>query len=113
MKVELASPTVLPALANREPAAKKIQAEVIKKNALVGPAKKSDVDETRGTEKKIELRPGQTQLRFETDKDTGIQLIKIIDAESGEVMLQFPPEELLNITKSLNHLKGLFVSKES
>ena len=113
MKVELTSPTLLPALANREAAAKKLQAEDTKQNAVREPAKKFDVDETRGTETKVELRPGQTQLRFETDKETGIKLIKIIDAESGEVMLQFPPEELINITKSLHNLKGLFVSKES
>lgn len=113
MKVELTSATILPAVANRELGAKKLQSQDIKHNAVREPEKKTDFDETRRSEKKIELRPGQTQLRFETDKDTGIQLIKIIDAESGEVMLQFPPEELVNITKSLQNLKGLFVSKES
>jgi flagellar protein FlaG len=52
-------------------------------------------------------------LRFEQDKDTGIQVIQIVDAESGKLVRQIPPEELLNITKALRDIKGLMVSKES
>ncbi|MDH3446035.1 MAG: flagellar protein FlaG [Deltaproteobacteria bacterium] len=113
MKVELTSPNILPAVPNREPAAKKLQAEDINHNAAREPEKKTNLDDNVRTAKKIDLVPGQTHLKFETDKETGIHLIKIVDAESGEVMLQIPAEELLKISKSLQNFKGLLVSKES
>jgi flagellar protein FlaG len=63
--------------------------------------------------KPIVLNRAQVRLRFEQDKDTGIQVIQIVDAESGKLVRQIPPEELLNITKALRDIKGLMVSKES
>lgn len=51
-------------------------------------------------------------LRFNLDKETGIQVIQVIDAKSGELVRQIPAEELLKIAKALRDLKGLLVAKE-
>lgn len=54
----------------------------------------------------------QVNLRFELDKKTGIQVIQVIDAQSGELVRQIPPEELIDIAEALRELKGLLISKE-
>lgn len=55
----------------------------------------------------------QVRLRFNQDKDTGVTIIQVVDADSGELVRQIPPEELLNIAKAFRELKGLIISKES
>ena len=43
-----------------------------------------------GRSKPIVLNRAQVRLRFEQDKDTGIQVIQIVDAESGKLVRQIP-----------------------
>ena len=63
--------------------------------------------------KPIVLDNTQVRLRFDQDKDTGVRIIQVVDADSGKLVRQIPPEELLNITKALRDIKGFIVSKES
>lgn len=63
--------------------------------------------------KPVILNDAQCRLRFERDKETGIHIIQVVDAKSGKLVRQIPPEELLNITKALREIKGLMISKES
>ena len=63
--------------------------------------------------KPVILNDAQFRLRFERDKETGIHIIQVVDAKSGKLVRQIPPEELLNITKALREIKGLMISKES
>ena len=113
MNIELISPTKLAAVPNRQWESKMLQRENIRDYAVRHPEQTPEVDRVGPAAKTIELGPDQTHLRFETDKDTGVHLIKIVDTKSGEVVRQIPSEELLYITKSLQNLKGLLVSKES
>jgi flagellar protein FlaG len=62
--------------------------------------------------KPIVVENAQVRLRFDQDKETGIHLIQVVDAESGKLVRQIPPEELLNVIKALRDIKGLMVSKE-
>ncbi|HIE58960.1 MAG TPA: flagellar protein FlaG [Hydrogenothermaceae bacterium] len=55
--------------------------------------------------KKLELL--NSQLRIETDEDTGIQVIKIVDKDTKEVIRQIPPEAVLKVAKYLNEVAGL------
>ena len=55
--------------------------------------------------KKLEIL--NSQLRIETDEDTGIQVIKIIDKDTKEVIRQIPPEAVLKVAKYLNEVAGL------
>jgi flagellar protein FlaG len=50
------------------------------------------------------------RLQFAVDKDTGERLVRVLDPETGEVLRQFPPEELLHLMKTLRDLKGVFLS---
>ena len=90
-----------------------IKAGDSKKKVVSEPARDPEPSKPEARSKPIVLNHAQVRLRFEQDKDTGIQVIQVVDAESGKLVRQIPPEELLNITKALRDIKGLMVSKES
>ncbi len=46
---------------------------------------------------KAYLSESKRQLNFERDEHTGHTVIKVIDPASGEVIRQFPPEEILKL----------------
>ena len=50
------------------------------------------------------------RLKFQSDKETGERVILLIDSETGEVVRQIPPEELLHVMKALRDLKGMLFS---
>lgn len=45
------------------------------------------------------LKDRERDLEFSVDEDTGRTILKVIHAESGEVIRQIPPEELLNVAR--------------
>ncbi|OGT22444.1 MAG: hypothetical protein A2V90_09925 [Gammaproteobacteria bacterium RBG_16_57_12] len=55
-------------------------------------------------------------LQFTVDKDTGRTVVRVIDAETDEVVRQIPSEELLAIARHIkesmegDELKGAFIS---
>jgi len=54
-----------------------------------------------------------SQLKVETDEDTGIRVIKIIDKETDEVIRQIPPEVMLKIAKYLDEVTGLLFNEKA
>ena len=50
-------------------------------------------------------------LRFHLDRDTGIRVIQVVDEESGDVIRQIPPDEIVDFTRQLQSTKGHFVSR--
>jgi flagellar protein FlaG len=63
------------------------------------------------TSRVIEIDNMRVSLQFKEDKETGIQVVQVVDPDSGRVVRQIPPEEILTITKALRDLKGLLVSR--
>lgn len=61
--------------------------------------------------KKLELL--NSQLKIETDEDTGIQVIKIVDKNTKEVIRQIPPEAVLKVAKYLNEIAGLLFDSKA
>jgi len=51
----------------------------------------------------------ETKLRIDRDADTGRFVYKSIDAESGEVINQFPPETILQIISKFRDPEGLIL----
>jgi flagellar protein FlaG len=51
-------------------------------------------------------------LEFSVDADTGTHVIKVIDRNSGDVVRQIPPEEVLAFLRQLQDSKGNFVSRK-
>ncbi len=55
----------------------------------------------------------QTSLKVEIDKDTGIQVVKIVDEKTKEVIRQLPPETMLKIAKYIDEITGLLFDKKA
>ena len=57
------------------------------------------------------IRMFNTHLSFEVDHPSKRIIIKIVDAETEEVIRQIPPEELLRIMHHIDELLGLLVDE--
>lgn len=53
------------------------------------------------------------KLNFQTDEDTGMTIVKVIDTESDKVIRQIPTEEAVQIAKSLDKLRGLLLNDKA
>ena len=58
------------------------------------------------------LKLFNSSLHIEIDKDTGIQVVKIIDNDTKEVIRQLPPETTLKIAKYIDEITGLLFEKK-
>jgi len=53
------------------------------------------------------------KVRLEVDTELHSVIIKIVNRDSGEVIKQIPPEELVDLAKKMKNLKGMsLVDKE-
>ncbi|GAA5159767.1 flagellar protein FlaG [Viridibacterium curvum] len=59
------------------------------------------------------VSPVARNLQFSIDDETGRSVVKVVDATTNEVIRQIPSEELLQITRSLDRLSGLFVKQKA
>jgi flagellar protein FlaG len=48
-------------------------------------------------------------LEFTVDKDSGRDVIKVIDKSSGDLVKQYPSEEVLSLVANLSNMVGGFV----
>ena len=55
---------------------------------------------------------GVYSVRFENN-DSDQLVVKVVDTETDEVIRQIPPEELMELTKTLNELRGNIVDTVS
>ncbi|BCX89078.1 flagellar protein FlaG [Methylomarinovum tepidoasis] len=51
------------------------------------------------------LQTVQRNLEFSIDRDTRQVVVKVLDAESGEVVRQIPPESVLKLAKAMKESK--------
>jgi flagellar protein FlaG len=54
----------------------------------------------------------QKGLAFKVDEDSGVQVVKVIDVKTGDLIRQIPNEEALEIAKKLNEVAGLLMKTE-
>lgn len=52
-------------------------------------------------------------LRFSIDQDSGKTVVKVVDAQTDQVIRQIPSEEVLEIAKDLERMKGLFLRQQA
>jgi flagellar protein FlaG len=53
------------------------------------------------------------QLKIHVDDETERVVVKIVEQESGEVIRQIPPEELLELERYLSSPKGLLLQEQA
>ena len=51
----------------------------------------------------------RADISFSIDEASGVQVVKIMDRQSKEVIRQFPSEEAIRIAQALDKLQGVFV----
>ncbi len=73
---------------------------------------REQLDRAMGEVKKA-LAPVARNLQFSIDEETGRSIVKVVDSSTNEVIRQFPSEELLAITRSIDRLSGLFVKQKA
>ena len=54
-----------------------------------------------------------TNLQFRLDEDTGHTVVKMIDTSTAEVLRQFPSEEMLAISRSIDRMQGLLINRKA
>jgi len=64
----------------------------------------SQIQETLG---KIDFR-----LDFSVDPDTQTVVAKVVNAQTGKVIREIPPPELLALAKSMKELEGIFFDEK-
>lgn len=53
-----------------------------------------------------------TKITFDVDEATGQSVIRVLNKETGELIRQVPPEELLILAAKMKQLSGLIFSQE-
>jgi flagellar protein FlaG len=102
-----------PAVASKEAVQQK-PAKTAEIAAKAAKAQEADERDVKAAISKIEkfIAPATRDITFSVDNDTGINLIKIIDRSSNQVIRQIPTEEVLNIARALDNLQGLLVREK-
>ncbi len=54
-----------------------------------------------------------SSVEFSLDEDSGRTIVKMVDTASKEVLRQFPSEEMLAISKSIDRMQGLLINREA
>ena len=61
-------------------------------------------------EKFIQSHSG-SQIQFSVDKETGLNIVKVVDSVTHEVLTQIPGEEVIAIAQAIDKLQGLMSIK--
>ena len=48
-------------------------------------------------------------LQFQVDEDSGRDVIKVLDKDTGDIIKQYPSEEMLNLVSKLSETAGLLI----
>jgi flagellar protein FlaG len=53
------------------------------------------------------------ELHFAMEKGTGLSVVKLINRQSGETVLQFPSEAILQIAKGIDQVTGAIIQRKA
>lgn len=77
----------------------------------IQPDKKSVLDAAEQANLAIAGLP--TDLKFTVDEDTGTPIVRIVDRKTKELIRQIPAQEMLEIRKHLDELRGLLIKEKA
>ncbi len=73
---------------------------------------KNDLEEIKKATNQV-LEQINIELDFSVDKDLNTVVVKVINKETGKVIRQIPPEEMLKIAKRIEEMTGLLLDRWS
>jgi len=104
---------------NPEPQAKTIEKKVVAEKVVAekvdaGYAEKHEDKNIKETLDKISSIADSysRKISIEVDTELNITIVKIIDADTGQVIRQIPAKELVELSKHAKDQKGLLINKE-
>ncbi len=53
------------------------------------------------------------ELHFALEKGTGMTVVKLVNRQSGETVLQFPSEAMLQIARSIDQVTGAIIQRKA
>jgi len=59
-----------------------------------------------------QLESMNRSIRFSVDVQTKDLVVKVVDKETGDVVMQIPPEEVLKLRERLSEMSGLLMVKQ-
>ena len=59
-----------------------------------------------------EVGVGDIRLNYSVNQPTGEVVVTVIDGQTGKVIRQIPPEELLALAESMKEFEGIFFNKK-
>lgn len=59
------------------------------------------------------VRAVQSRLQFVADETSGQMIVRVVDAESNELIRQIPSEEMLAISRAIERMQGLLIQGEA
>lgn len=73
----------------------------------------TDPKEVEGATKKLQdfVSSMRGDIQFSIDKDSGQTVIKVVDKNTQDVLMQLPSKEALEIAKALDKFQGLLVKQ--
>ncbi len=87
-------------------------AHVDSEQAQPGPLDRTALDRAAAKVSTV-LESTDSRLKIEVDDEAERVVIKVIEQDSGKVIRQIPPEELLQIEKYLSSAKGLLLQEQA
>ncbi|MBN1866584.1 flagellar protein FlaG [Candidatus Sumerlaeota bacterium] len=61
----------------------------------------------------LKVQQRATQVEFTIDRDTDNVVVRVLNKETGEVIREIPPEEIINLRQALEDIRGLMLSRMS
>jgi flagellar protein FlaG len=74
-------------------------------------AKKQPPDIAKALKKDLDLLH-QVGLQFSVHEDTGQTVIKVVDKDTGKVIRQIPPQEMLELAAKLEDMMGILFDRQ-
>lgn len=60
------------------------------------------------------MKQANSSLEFSVDKETNRTIIKVVESKTGEVIRQFPSEEILAISRAIDNMQqGLLIKQKA
>lgn len=59
------------------------------------------------------VNKASNELRFTIEEGTGISVIKLIDRQTGDAIMQFPSQVMLEIAKTIDQLTGAIIKRKA
>lgn len=92
----------------------KVQAEQVLPSNNPGQERFSQQEMDRAVEQvQVMMDLRNRSVEFTTDASSGARVVKVVDANSGDVIRQMPAEELLSFMRNLTRMLGTFIDKST